>query len=486
MELQMPFWFFNRKNTDAVDPIAMRQALIDAASTGSSRTLRSVCRRYKSHIPGHLELLRTIPEGIQTDESSINRYFQSLIAVAQCLANECGSPELMNKLCVTPDDNPLTKWEHWFGELPERMRRLEFDSLVEEANVFIKKAKTLHGGNARQYEAFLHGRLGELLFHSGRVAAAIEPFGSAFDLCVASNDVQGQVTYLNNLLETHLYLDDGMGIQIADRLLNLKQQVGESCNDLQKRIRRIRIGEPLCRIVCVHGGLELELDEITHTGDGHFQFRFKRNRLPLMKATTLTGQGNVLASSGNFSDALEKYLEAGDTDPFNPDPVYQTGMCLLELGAYANAKKSFEEVEQLAPGWFRCRADAWLAAGLENGCITDDEFRLLRNLEDGNLEAAQALRLVEQGLEAFPGFAPFYLIQGDLHRDRSEHEKAILTYRRGLELVNEPDLESRILCALAGLLPADESERKQLVTRAVSLKGSLVANATATIMQWKT
>ena len=69
---------------------------------------------------------------------------------------------------------------------------------------------------------------------------------------------------------------------------------------------------------------------ITNIGDGSYQFQFRRNRLSLHKATTLTGQGNDLASSGEYAEALEKYHEAGEIDPHDPDPVYQSGTCLLD------------------------------------------------------------------------------------------------------------------------------------------------------------
>ncbi len=44
--------------------------------------------------------------------------------------------------------------------------------------------------------------------------------------------------------------------------------------------------------------------------------------------------------------------------PHDPDPPYQSGMRLLELGAYTKARESFEEVERVAPGWFRSRTVA--------------------------------------------------------------------------------------------------------------------------------
>jgi len=48
-----------------------------------------------------------------------------------------------------------------------------------------------------------------------------------------------------------------------------------------------------------------------------------------------------------------------------------------------------------------------------------------------------------------------------------------------LKHAEEPDVESRLLCALAGILPAASAERRQLIERAVSIKGSLVAHAVA-------
>ena len=142
-------------------------------------------------------------------------------------------------------------------------------------------------------------------------------------------------------------------------------------------------------------------------------------------------------------------------------------------------EKRSREVERLAPGWFRCRSDRWLADGLETGTISNEEFMLVRTLDDGGLDAAQATSLARQGIERFPEFAPLYLFLGDRCGDETE---AIGAYRKGLELVEEPDLESRLLCALAGRLPVESPERRELVERAVKLKGSLVALATARLM----
>jgi hypothetical protein len=114
--------------------------------------------------------------------------------------------------------------------------------------------------------------------------------------------------------------------------------------------------------------------------------------------------------------------------------------------------------------------------------VSDEEFRVLRGLEDGGLPPEQAFPMAKQAVEKSPRFAPLYLVLGDLHGKRKESDQAIACYRKGLQLVAEPDLESRLLCALAGLLPKESVERSELVKRAVSLKGSLVAQATAALI----
>jgi hypothetical protein len=174
----MPFWPFFRREPESLSPDELRTALIDAATSGSRRKLRSVCRRYKSQVARHLDVIAKMPDGMPTDDAAVDRYVQCLGAVAQCLARDCGAPELWNRLCGDANDNPLVVWDRW--------------------EQFIERAKALRGAAARLNEAFLYGRLGELYFHSGRATDAIAPFQSALALCREIRDFEGECTYLGN------------------------------------------------------------------------------------------------------------------------------------------------------------------------------------------------------------------------------------------------------------------------------------------------
>jgi tetratricopeptide (TPR) repeat protein len=326
--------------------------------------------------------------------------------------------------------------------------------------------------------------LGSLFFKSGKVAEAIPAFQAALDLCLTMNDLEGQRIHLNNLLEANRYLGKrAEAIQHGEAAIQLAEKQRLDASALRKQVKLLQNGEPLCRVVMIQGEKEFELDELLPSKEGRFQFHFRRNRLSLQMAEALVRQGNQLASSGQLAEALEKYQAAMDVDPYDPDPVYQSGTCLLELGAYAQAASSFAEVERLAPGWYRCRSDRWLAEQLDQGQVSDEEFRILRGLEDGGLPAAQAKPIALEAVAKFSEFAPFYLCLGDIYRDQKNEAKALATYRDGLKLVAEPDLESRLLCATAGLLPANSTERRELIERALKLEGSLVAKAMAALIR---
>lgn len=478
----MTFWPFRKKQVERLSLDELRTRLITVASE-SKRRRQKWCQLYKDQVVANVDALCKIPEELASDPASINNYVQAIGEVAQCLATHCQTPELWEKLCGTSEDNPILQWNQWLDQLPERMERLEYDELITEAKSNLERAKSLGGPAARQYETFMLGRLGELLFHSGKVLEAVEPFEAALARCINSDDIEGEMTYLNFLLEAHRYLGDSkQAVSTAEKLLKLQSQLGHDTNEIEKRIQLLQQNEPLCRIVCVHDGNTYEMVEITSIKEGRFGFQFVRNRMALQMASTIVQQGNELATNGQLADALEKYQQASEVDPYNPDPLYQSGMCLLELGAFAQAKNTFEEVEQLAPGWFRCRSDIWLAEALDKGTVTVEEFQLLRALDDGGLNPNEALAIAKKAIDTYPGFAAFHLILGDLLSRSGNTNDAIDCYRAGLKLTPEPDLESRLLCSLAGALPKDAPERSALIERALSLKGNLTAQATARLI----
>jgi tetratricopeptide (TPR) repeat protein len=358
--------------------------------------------------------------------------------------------------------------------------------LREELCGLIEEVQKFRGRDARQHEAFFHGRLGDVCFHSGRMDEAAPCMQRALEICRAINDEQGVAAYLGNLAEIARYRGDTAGaIALFEQLQAQWLRLGQSdaAATAGRQLARLRAGEPLLRIVCRDGERTIELDELHPATGTHYHFEFVRNRLQLQKAITLTRLASEKAAAGELAAAIELFQAASEVDPHDPDPHYQCGIALMDLGAFAAARESFAEVERLAPGWFHCRTDHWIAGQVESGELPVEAWTILHGLEDAGLPKSEVESLARQALDRFPQFAPLWLVLGDCLRDRQSTAEAERAYRRGIDAAQEPNVESRLLVALAGILPAGSDERRQLVLRALELKGSLVAQAVACILK---
>jgi tetratricopeptide (TPR) repeat protein len=482
----MAFWPFSR----AAKPVVysaqeLQLKLVEVATTQSPQKLKKFCEVNQAQITTHAGEMNVLPIAIRSNPTQSQRFVQGLGTAAQCMAEQLGDDTLWNVLVGNVASNPMLRADAFVEQISERMDRLEYDGLISECRTLIEEFARLEGGEVRQYRALLHGRLGELLFHSGKVDDSEGEMRQALLLCREIGDDIGVRTYLNNLIEVARYQGKrDSALQLAE--LWYQELHRQGAIDLlpiaQRHVRVLRQGEPACRIVCRHERQLLELSEIHPSAGNKYEFEFARNRPSLRRATQLTEQGMKLAADGKLSEAHELFLSAMEVDPHDPNPLYQDGMALLEMGLYGAARDAFEKVEELAPGWFRCRADRWLSGQLETGALCPQAFRIIRILDDGGLDPATAAKIAKEAVGQFPECATIWLHLGEalINKDK---DTALLAFRSGLKHAEEPDVESRLLCALAGLLPADSGERRQLVEKAVSIEGSLVAQAVAHILK---
>src|ERR1700722_16005970 len=113
----MTFWPFKRKVPEQLTAAELRDRLIMAAASGSRKDLIELCSLHKAQVAANVEFFCTAPKDIRADAAAIDNQIQCLGIVAQCLANDCGAPELWNRLCGTTESNPLLRWQAWFGEV---------------------------------------------------------------------------------------------------------------------------------------------------------------------------------------------------------------------------------------------------------------------------------------------------------------------------------------------------------------------------------
>jgi tetratricopeptide (TPR) repeat protein len=474
---------FGKRDPVINNPDELREHLFRAAVARDLGKLDRLCRAHRDTILATFPQWQRVPEAVRADQAAVQRYAEGLIGVAQFFDERLQTPDLIRLLMGAPESNPLVGWQ----DRLRQARRLMEDARYAEARALLSDllidTRNLQGSGADTYLPLTLGQLGECLFQEGQAEKALGPLGQALALCEAHADSEGVIAHLGNLYEAHRYLGQPEPAAArAEQLAAALEAQGRTAEAARYRRQAqiVRAGEPLNRVVAVVDGRRYELDELTDVRDVRVQFVFERNRITLRPAVMWTEQGEQLAGEGKFEEALTAFRAAAAADPFDPHARYQQGFTLLQLERYAEAVASYEATEELAPGWFHCRADLWLARQLAEGAVDRDTFLALYVLEEGPLPPEEKVRLAEECLGRYPDLAPLYLELGRQLARLGSPAEVVAAYRRGLACADEPDVRTRLLVEL-GVSLSDPPERTALLRQAQELRGNLVAAATATL-----
>jgi tetratricopeptide (TPR) repeat protein len=474
---------FGKGDAPITDPDRLRDELFAAARAGDSRRLERLARTNRAAVLEHFRSWQRVPDAVRADPNAIQNYIHCMVTVAQVFAEKLGHPELMAALSGPPQSNPLVKWQtalRQARELMDALRYAEARTLLTDALI---DSRGMSGTGVDRYLPITHGHIAECHFHAGAADQAVPHLEQALGLCERSGDAEGIVAYLGSLFEAHRYLGQGeRAAGYADRMAALldTRDAGRDAARWRTRAQIVRAGEPLNRVVAGVDGITFEVDEVQPVGDVRVQFVFERNRITLRPATVHTERGGELGSAGRHEEALAAFREAAVADPFDPHCRYLEAFTLLHLGRYADAADAYRRVEELAPGWFQCRADLWVADQLVVGRLDAQDFTVLHLLEDAPAPPAQKVELAEQLLARRPGLPPAHLHLGKNRARAGRVADARAALREGLTADPDPDVRTRLLAEL-GTLTEDAAERQRLFREAVALNGNLVAAASAAL-----
>ncbi len=465
------------------DPEQLRTLLFDAAAAGDQKRFDALCRANQDAIVRLFPEWQKVPESIRKDPAAVPRFAQGLIAVARHFAERLGRPELLQRLKGTPEDNPLWRWQEALRQTQAMMQELRYQEAAGRLSDLLIDVRELQGSGADAYLPLTYGRLGECYFQAGEAAKAVAPTRQALELCEKHGDVEGVIAYHGNLYEIHRYLGEaGPAAEHAERLAGVMVKAGREDDAAwyRKQAPLVRAGEPLNRVVALVGERRYELDDVPLVKDGRVQFLFERNRVSLQPSRHWTQRGEKHGGAGEYDQALAAFREAARADPYDPHPRFLAGLTLMNLQRAAEAADEYAAAEELAPGWFHCRADLWLAREIALGRLEHRAFLALFVIEDGQFPPEQKVQFADRVLAEIPDFPAIHLHRGRNLAALGRKAEAQEAYRRGLACAAEPDVRTRLLVELAVSHPVGE-ERTRLLREAVALNGNLVAAATAAL-----
>ncbi|MDC0668369.1 tetratricopeptide repeat protein [Nannocystis radixulma] len=472
---------FGRRSAGIDDPEQLRRQLFDAAARGDLSRLAGLCRANRQAVETHFPAWQKVPEHLRSDPAAMQSHVQVLVAIAQVFAQQLGDASLFQRLMGTPRDNPLMRWQDALRQAQERIDALEFTAARELLTGVLSEAEGLQGSGVDELLPITLGRIGECHFESGEAEQALPYMQQALALCEQAGDADGVRIYLGNLFEVHRWLEQREPAAACAR--RLAEMIADPTAKRQRlrQAERVAAGEPRNRVLAVIDGASYELDELPPLAAGHVRFMFERDRITLRRATAANEAGEACGGEGEYAEALAHFERAATADRHDPHCRYQAAFTLLHLRRYAEAESAYAEVERLAPGWFHCRADRWLAGRLAAGDVEHDVFLAVHALQDGPMAPDEKLDLAEKTLTRAPRLALLHLLRGTQLARLGREAEAVAAFRDGLAGDGEPDVRSRLLVELATHCDGPQ-ERAALLRDAQAPAGNLVAAATAQLL----
>jgi tetratricopeptide (TPR) repeat protein len=475
---------FGSRAPEIRDPDKLKNALFQAVGQGDHKKLERLCRKNRQTVVDSFPGWQQPPETVRNDPVAMQSYAQAIIALAQVFAVRLACPDLLDRLIGTEESNPLLKWQKHLGQAKDLMAELRYADARDLLTNLLIDVRDLKGSGTDKYLPITHGYLGECYFQTRDAEKAVPHFEVALRLCEQIGDKPGVIAYLGNLYEVHRYLGwSEVAAGYAERLAAPLEEQGRTAEAARYRKQAgiVRTGEPRNRVVAVVDGLRYEIDEVGVVEGKRIEFVFERNRITLRPAADLAGKGDELGRQGRYEEALELFRDAARADPFDPHARYLEGYTLLHLQRYPQAVESYEATEELAPGWFHCRSNLWLAQQLALGNLGHDTGVAILVLEDSPFPAGEKISLAEQILSRAPSLAPAHLLLGKCLAQTGRKADAQSAFRQGLACAAEPDVKSRLLVEL-GALTEDDQQRTSLLREAQALNGNLTATAQATLV----
>lgn len=476
------------RGKQAVDRSArLRDALFSHIETQNWAALGELCATHHDEIVREFSHWKTGPTAIRGDQVAMQRFASSLGTLATFFAQNRAEPRLLQELVGPEDGNPIARTQKKLSEVEAQLDKLEFESAIENLHELLQELQPyqdVSGNFVTTQLSKTWGHIGFCFFQLCQMDRATEPLERALALCQSNNDADGIVTYLWNLLEVHRYAGQAAAAaRYAERLAETLAVQGNAGRAawFRKQAAVIRDGEPLVRVVAQFSGQNHELDEITIPSGTRFHLVLYRNRLTLLRARHRCREAEQHFLDGRPRESLQSLVEAARHDPYEPEPHYQMGVLALYSACYDYAIASYERAETLAPGWLHCRRYLWLARQLALGRFEHETFLTLQALDGCRTDrtSAEKVALARDALTKSPDLAWLNLCLGGYLKELGQQSAAEASFRRGLETVEEPDVECCLMLELAMLLDWRSAERATLLADASNLQGNLVAAASA-------
>lgn len=394
-------WFSRRTPKPAGD---LREALIAAFTVQRHDVMVQLVNANVAAIRESFPEWTTVPKEIRNDPEALDRYAQTLFAVASVFERS-GDASLMTRLRLK---NPTDEWEKDLVTA----RALIDEKRAAEALTLLKtifSSLDAHTGSAVQYyRPRVLGDMGIALAQIGDRREAVKVTREALHLCQSLGDAEGIRAYSKNL--------DTIGTYQMPSNDGTDANVTVAFSDEQ--------------------GHTLALDEL-RTVVGKVKWEVRGGASVPPEAERLHQEGRAAGARGAYDTAQSLLTRAAELAPSWPYPFYDRAFVHLLQHDFDAALRDYQRTVELAPGGFFTAEVAVDTLTREStGEFSSGLYAAFVMLE--HMPKHERCSIAGQLVERYPSFAPGW----------NEHADSVTDLIKRLEviengLVARPDPQTR-------------------------------------------
>jgi tetratricopeptide (TPR) repeat protein len=379
----------------------LRDALIDAVSAQQYDVMAELTNANADTIREEFPKWTTVPKEIRDDPEALERYSQTLIAVA-AIFERSGDDSLMTRL--TRGDL-IAQWRDDLVRADALIEQKRAAEAVRLLQTILSSLDEVRGSAVQSYRPIVLGRLGIALLHTGDKREAVRVTKEALALCHSRGDAEGIRAYTHNLNVIGTYEvpanDDTNG------------NVTVAFTDEE--------------------GHTLTLDELRKVS-GTVRWEVRGGAPVPPDAERLHQEGRAAGARDDYDEAESLLTRAAERAPSWPYPVYDRAFTHLLREDFDAALNDYRRTLELAPGGFFTAEVAVDTLTREStGEFRRGLYAAFAMLE--HMPADQRCSIAGQLVEQCPSFAPGWNEYADCVTDL---DKRLQVIERGLAARPDP------------------------------------------------
>ena len=208
---------------------------------------------------------------------------------------------------------------------------------------------------------------------------------------------------------------------------------------------------------------------------GTVNWEIMQNKDIPQKALQLHEEARILGSQGNYTEGVEKLLEAHKMAPNWAYPIYDLAYTYLLQKDFENALKYYEQTNEIEPrGFFTAKTAYWSLKKEAEGVFPKGLYLGFISLEWMNSEE-EKIGMAKGIVDQFPLYAPAWQFLGS---NLDDLEERLIAIENGLTLDADEETKGMLLVnkALVSDMNGNTTSAKEILGKVILSENATVSN----------